>query len=457
VLPEASRDPEKRRVSIMLMGQHGTDEMCRRGGAKPVFTDAASMKERVRQAVFKPEYHVSNYYKEEGVWQCIARAPLFDHVTLCMIAFNALWLAVDSDYNRAPVIFDAHPVFQVAEHGFCAYFVLEWFIRFMAFKYKQDGLKDAWFVFDTCLVIFMVLESWVMAAVLALTGAGDSSGVGSVSVLKVLRLLRLTRMARVVRLLRACPELMILIKGVIMAGRPVFFTLCLLVSIIYVFGIAFTLLTRGTSAGVIYFDTVADSMNTLLLHGCFGENLPDVANALGKESVLLGALLLVFVLLSSLTVMNMLMGILVEVVSVVAAIEKETSVVNFVKERLQNVIDALDPEFDHHISRDLFTVMLEHPEALKALQEVGVDVVGLIDFSDYIFIKGDTISFSEFMETVLQLRGSNKATVKDIVDLRKCVVQELARLEQPFRARHLSSGSAPRAARPERQPLSEEV
>merc|ERR1712129_331694 len=35
------------------------------------------------------------------------------------------------------------------------------------------------------------------------------------------------------------------------------------------------------------------------------------------------------------------------------------------------------------------------------------------------------LSFPLFMETVLQLRGSNNATVKDIVDLRKFMAQEL--------------------------------
>ena len=41
---------------------------------------------------------------------------------------------------------------------------------------------------------------------------------------------------------------------------------------------------------------------------------------------------LVFILLASLTVMNMLIGILCEVVSVVSSVEKEQLVLSFVKE-----------------------------------------------------------------------------------------------------------------------------
>ena len=45
---------------------------------------------------------------------------------------------------------------------------------------------------------------------------------------RLVRLLRLTRMARMARLLRAMPELLVLIKGMVVAMRSVFFTLCLL-------------------------------------------------------------------------------------------------------------------------------------------------------------------------------------------------------------------------------------
>merc|ERR1719214_427084 len=92
----------------------------------------------------------------------------------------------------------------------------------------------------------MVLEVWIMTSVILLIGSGSAGGMGNASVVRIARLLRLSRMARVARLLRALPELMILIKGMLSATRSVFFTLCLLTIIMYVFGIAFTQLCRGT-------------------------------------------------------------------------------------------------------------------------------------------------------------------------------------------------------------------
>ena len=55
--------------------------------------------------------------------------------------------------------------------------------------------------------------------------------------LRLIRLLRLSRIARLAKLLRAVPELMILIKGILFATRSVFCTFALLSICIYVFAV----------------------------------------------------------------------------------------------------------------------------------------------------------------------------------------------------------------------------
>eukprot|EP00927_Polykrikos_kofoidii_P047969 TRINITY_DN4222_c0_g2_i4.p1 TRINITY_DN4222_c0_g2~~TRINITY_DN4222_c0_g2_i4.p1 ORF type:complete len:1071 (+),score=196.19 TRINITY_DN4222_c0_g2_i4:392-3214(+) len=407
------------------------------GKKKNVFVDAAAMKERVRQAIGKTEYNVCNLYKDDGVCQKVARSQFFENGTLIVIALNAFWLSIDTDKNKSPVLLQADLIFQLVEFAFCAYFFWEWSIRFAAFKSKRYAFTDRWFVFDSWLVIMMLLETVVMSIFLHFSTGAQTAGGGimaNAQVLRLVKLLRLTRMARMARLLRAMPELMILVKGMVVATRSVFFTLCLLVLILYVFGITFTQVTGDTEVGEIYFSTVANSMNTLLLYGCFGEDLPDVVNAVGAEHFFLAALLLLFVLLASLTVMNMLVGVLVEVVSVVSAVEKEELVVNFVKTQLQDLLKKLGwmeeaDGGDIQITKTEFQTLLATPEAARCLQGVGVDVVGLVDFEDLIFQDNDKISFCSFMETVLQLRGSNAATVKDIVDLRKSLMQVVWHVE----------------------------
>merc|ERR1719410_1759359 len=97
----------------------------------------------------KPPYDVGNYYKKEGLCQKIARHSKFELLTNVVVSVNALWIAVDTDYNRSSTLLDADLIFQIMENCFCIYFVLEWTVRFCAFRHKRDCLHDFWFVFDS--------------------------------------------------------------------------------------------------------------------------------------------------------------------------------------------------------------------------------------------------------------------------------------------------------------------
>jgi len=273
----------------------------------------------------------------------------------------------------------------------------------------------------------MILETWMLTVVLAFAGvteAQPSGNLGNTSILRLFRLVRLARMARMAKLVRLMPELMILIKGMMVATQTVFYTLCLLFLIIYIFAIAFMQMTKSTPLQDIYFNSLLSTMKNLLLNGILPDQGPFV-EVLAKEGVFYAIVMLFFILIGSLTVMNMLVGVLVEVVKTVSSIEKEQMDVNLVKNHLLLCVKRLDRNGDKHISKEEFEALLETPEAARALQNIGVDVVGLVDFMDYIFAEESDLSFPLFMETVLQLRGSNSATVKDIVDLRKFMAQEL--------------------------------
>jgi len=121
-----------------------------------LFLDVEEMKEKVRKTLMRKSYNVADFYHESGFFQALAVHPVFEHFTLAVVLLNALWIWVDTDYNDAEVLTNAMPVFQVAEHAFCTFFVTEWFVRFMAFKRKMNGLRDRWFMFDSLLTFVMV-------------------------------------------------------------------------------------------------------------------------------------------------------------------------------------------------------------------------------------------------------------------------------------------------------------
>ncbi|CAE8656884.1 unnamed protein product, partial [Polarella glacialis] len=101
---------------------------------------------------------------------------------------NAIWIWIDTDYNDSPSLLQSAPIFQVMENAFCFYFSFEWVTRFMAFKVKRNGMKDAWFIFDTCLVGMMVAETWIMTIAIVIMGGGSLSLGGAGSLLRMLRL-----------------------------------------------------------------------------------------------------------------------------------------------------------------------------------------------------------------------------------------------------------------------------
>eukprot|EP00929_Paragymnodinium_shiwhaense_P099129 TRINITY_DN6068_c0_g1_i1.p1 TRINITY_DN6068_c0_g1~~TRINITY_DN6068_c0_g1_i1.p1 ORF type:complete len:721 (+),score=112.40 TRINITY_DN6068_c0_g1_i1:127-2289(+) len=408
-----------------------------------VFPDKQAMAAMVVAGCAEESYNVCDYYKRDGWAQWLARSPWFESIVLCVISLNALYIAVDADYNTSPVLVRAPTIFQAAENSFCIFFVLELAIRYCAFVRSVDAFSDAWFCFDSIMVVLLVVDTWVFSLVyLLMYDANDDSAVGNTTLLRLLRLLRLSRSLRMVKLMQAIPELLIMIKGIAAASRSVFFTLCLLAVVIYVFGIAFRLLTNGTELGSTHFPSVPGSMASLLLFGTLPDMAP-IVEACSAENILLGALVLTFILVGSLTVMNMLVGVLVEVVSVVAALEKEQMDAAFVKSSLLGILDAqgIDISETKNVSKTEFEAVVLSPDAARVLGEVGVDVVGLVDFVDFIFDEvatDDELSFASLLELILQLRGTNTATVRDIVDLRRFVSQSAKQLQEQLS--HIARG-----------------
>jgi len=406
-----------------------------RDSVTPMFPNQGDMKSIVKThlAAQTKRYRVEHMYKEEGFCQSIARSPWFENATLAVIVLNSIWIAIDTDYNKAEVLIDAHPVFMVFEQAFCFFFTGELLIRFLSFKKKCECFRDSWFVFDLTLVTLMIVESWVMVMftfVLSFSRSGERK-VSNVSILRMAKLLRIMRMLRISRLLRTMPEFFILLKALSAAFRAVFFTLMFLVIILYVFGICFTTVLKGSKVGEAYFYNVPISMQRLFFQVALFDEVINLVLELTEEKEWMALVLLyVLCILGGITIMNMLIGVLCEAVTAVADSERTTLHVARVQTTLQRIMaDDIDDDHDGLISKEEFAKMMKSPEAVRLLGDIGVDVVGLVDIADTIFadvtVHGQIqqydkkLEFVEFMEVLLQLRGSNKATVKDIVELRK--------------------------------------
>lgn len=370
---------------------------------------------------------------QEPTGRCyqLAMHPCFERFTMSVIFLNAMWISVDIEFNRAEILSEADAGFIVVENLFCLFFTFELIVRLWTYTRKCSALRDIWFLFDVFLVTLMSFETWLVPLAHAITRTTGDTMTGGASVLRVARVLRVLRTARMARLVRLMPELMILIKGMMVACRSVFFTLVLLLMFTYVFSVAFVQFSRGNTVleSPNFFGSMGTAIWTLLLK-CILTDQQFIIEAVAEESWIMAALILVFILFGSLTVMNMLLGVLVEAVKTVSTIEREQLEVDFAKKVLWEMIDKghADEDGDNRISEQEYRKVLHTPEAMTALTSLGVDVEAALDYGKLLFEDGEPLTFGDFMRGILTLRGSNQTTVKDIVDLRKFTADEFSHI-----------------------------
>jgi hypothetical protein len=317
----------------------------------------------------------------------------FERATLLVITFNAVWIGVDLEGNKASVWTDAEPVYAVADNFFCAFFTFEVLARFCAFRNKKEFWKDKSYDFDLVLVFFMLLE-WAIPLVEILSGGGNDGGGNPLKQLSILRLLRLLRLTRMARLMRSMPELMTLMKGLVNALRSVFVTFVFLLGIMWVFAIIFFGQYKGAEKEGLsddYFHNLFFSMLTLFINGTLMDELTSVAMLLMHDSTILMILWFVFVLMSSLTVLNMLIGVLTDVVGKTAEEEKRHLARGDAKKTLKRVFDATDTNGNDRISIDEFQALVDRkndkcdPRVMKALSQLGIQEDRLKELAQQLF------------------------------------------------------------------------
>merc|ERR1719443_599687 len=126
---------------------------------------------------------------------------------------------------------------------------------------------------------------------------------------------------------------------------------------------------------------------------------------------------LLFALISALTVMNMLIGILCEVVTAVIEAEKNDAAISLVKDNLLVALKHLDQDGSGEISREEFAEVIRDKAGMDVLQELKVDVPHLMAMQDMLFPdKSQSIPINKVLDLVLTCRGDRPATSQDVID-----------------------------------------
>jgi hypothetical protein len=230
--------------------------------------------------------------------------------------------------------------------------------------------------------------------------------------------------------MRAMPELLVLLRGAAAAVRSFLFAILLLTVFLYVAGLGFRQSAKGTSLESMYFSSVPHSVSTLIV--CV--TAPDLLSTLQVDFMVEHAIYAIsffmIVLMASCVVMNMLLGVLVQVVGITWMVEKERTTMLVLKDYIRDFMHKAGISNENTISQEEFCLILQKPETMRALHGADIDAVGLLDRADFLFDNKDCLDLPDFMESLLQLRGSNTATGKDIVDARKLISVGFKSLEE---------------------------
>jgi len=212
-------------------------------------------------------------------------------------------------------------------------------------------------------------------------------------------------------------------KGMFVASRAVGSSLLMVLLFIYVFGIVVHMGLGKEEDLKHKFGTLPRCMWTLLMDGTFMDSTGDVLTTLidmKKSNTVLSAIVfLIFILLSAMTVMNMLIGVLCEVVSAVAQGERDEAAINLMKETILVELKQFDDDGNGMISKSELAHVMKNKEALGVLRSIEVGKECLEELQQMLFYdKPDdaAVPIDRIMELLLMYRGNLNTTVKHLVE-----------------------------------------
>jgi hypothetical protein len=342
--------------------------------------------------------------------QQFVRGNFFQNLTLFVIVLNGFWIGIDVEWNHPSLCKNGkcplEPTSIIVENAFCVYFTFEILARIVAFGKNNlfDEHLKKWFYFDSVLVVFMVIETWILLIVEALSGGG---GDGILSKFSCLRLLRLTRLTRI---MHSLPELLTLVKGIMRATRAVSVVLMFMVMLMYIFAIVFTAQIGDPMAperfeddpywvrdtdptGPELFGSMGDSMMTLFTRGLLGDNLAETLQAIkdrsGKYSctgegddrectreggeLWLMWVFIVFMIISAFCLLNMLVGVLCEVIDETAKDEAACGKISQLDHHIRMAFWKIDSSGDDAITRKEWAEMRTMEDVRKCFENIGVE------------------------------------------------------------------------------------
>jgi len=354
-------------------------------------------------------------------WQSLVGGTKFNMAAICIVILHALFLAVETDMD-----FGSGPdsIAFLVDASFTGVYIAEMLLRLWALG--GTFFHDGWNNIDMVLVVLSVID----LVVVAVTTSPDPS----LSVVSTFRLVRLARLARLVRLLRFFKPLWLLVCGIAVSMKTVFWAWSLIGLIVYIVGLVFARVfaphtCKADDSGesvdeelAEYFGNVSRAMFSVFQIITM-EDWPFLADIASRHEP--WTLMLFFVLLATCTwgVMHVITAVFVEG-AVAASSLRSIDIAKKAKEErehackhLARIFRRADVDNDGTLSKQEFQDVLKDPIVVEQLQEVGIDKTTAARLFDVLDLDGSqTLDGHEFVEGVLRSRGS--AQNKDVIGTR---------------------------------------
>lgn len=334
-------------------------------------------------------FQVFSRLEEPPRHRCIDRivhSHVFEMLTILVILFNMYVVWQSTNYEMDPSIglpFSSDWT-TALEWSFVAYYSVELCLRIASHGiYFILGPQRAWNLFDSgllCLALFntiarQTMRDWV--------------------VLRTLRVLRIARVIRAVHLLQlvGLEDLMLMLTCVLGSFSQLFWSICLIAFVDFLFGIFFVQVMAGhveysdapvtprQKADILeHFGSVEDSMITLIMCTTGGQDWIVAYHILGYAGFQAQLLFLFFVLFNTVSLWNVITSTFVEKALKLAKPTSHALVIQAQQEEflhaqeLYRLFKKADTDRNNKISKDEFMRFCEKPEFITFLRMRGVDI-----------------------------------------------------------------------------------
>merc|ERR1719491_2045693 len=241
------------------------------------------------------------------------------------------------------------------------------------------------------------------------------------------------------RLMRAVPEMMVIIKGMVASTRTVVITGALMTLVLYTFCILFTdaYHERERAEDVeepeieAMFGTMGKSMFSLFIYATILDDVTQATNAIrASENWWMLTAFMFVILISSFMMLNMLIGVLVEVVGATAEGEREKAIESNIREAIGHIFSNMDQDSNKEISRGEFLAMRKHKAVMDALGELDIHSAHFNLYAELLFRPSEEqesggvvpgISYEKLVSMILRLRPGSFVSALDFAAFAKSI------------------------------------